>query len=194
MMDLNALRAAINIPQSAVVQRAARALLPLALMTAGAMALAVALGLFVRGPAQDQLAAAQASYEAGRQAQTRLQTARQTQIDLGNVWKGLPERTDFASLILAISELAKRDRVAIPGMTYSFQKIEEGRAVKAAIVFNAAGEYAAIRRFIHRLETAGPYLTIESLDAARARGADVAFNVKIVTYLKPQPPSLKGGA
>jgi hypothetical protein len=171
------------------VQRALRALLPLALLTAGAAGVALATGLLVHGPAQDRLAAAQASYEAARQALTRLQTARQTLIELGNVWKGLPD-----SLILAISELAKRDRVAIPGMTYSFQKIEDGRALKASIVFNAAGEYAAIRRFIHRLETAGPYLTIESLDAARSRGAEVGFNVKIVTFLKPEPPSLKGGA
>ena len=178
---------------SPIALYAGRALLPLVLVVLGTAGLAVALSLFVHDPAKDRLTKAQTSYDAARQATTRLQEARRTQEGLQSIWQELPARTDFASLILAISELAKRDHVAIPGMNYSFQKIEDGRAVKASIVFSAAGEYAAIRRYIHRLETAGSYLTIESLGVGRSRGADVSFSVKIVTFLKPDPPSEKGG-
>jgi hypothetical protein len=65
------------------------------------------------------------------------------------------------------------------------------------MTFRAVGQYGAIREFIHRLETTGPYLFIESLDVSRAsRGgpasAPVVFNVRVVTFLRPDAAPTEG--
>ena len=78
-------------------------------------------------------------------------------------------------------------------MTYSLQKAEEGLPAKATLAFRAVGEYGAIYRFIHRLETTEPYLFIESLDVSRAGESSrststlLLFNVRVVTFLRPDP-------
>jgi hypothetical protein len=172
--------------------------MPLLLMTLVSIGAAIGIATFHHAPSQDRLVRAIAGYDAARQAQGRREIARQTIEDMNNVWKVLPERKQFPLLILAISELAQRDGVTIPGMNYTFQKAEGGQAVKASITFHTAGNYGDVRRFIHRLETTGPYLFIESLDAARSTGNQaahrVAFNVRVVTFLRPDPPATNGGA
>jgi Tfp pilus assembly protein PilO len=183
---------------SPAADRASRRLAPLALLTVAAIGSAVSASMFYQAPAQARLSAARASYEAARQTQVRREAARKTLEELEAHWRVLPQRKEFPLLILAISELAQRDRVKIPGMNYSFQKAEGGLAVKASITFRTAGDYADIRRFIHRLESSGPYLFIESLDAARVPGGQassrVAFNVRVVTFLRPDQPATTGGA
>ncbi|MGH7251483.1 MAG: hypothetical protein ACREIK_06460 [Nitrospiraceae bacterium] len=154
--------------------------------------------MLVLAPEQEQLATAKERYEAARQAQIRQKAAKKTLVELAEVWATLPPRKEFATLAAAISELARADRVSIQGMTYSLQKAEEGMPIKASLTFRPQGEYAAIRRFIHRLETTGSYLYIESLDASRATGSRqaaaplVVFNVRLVTFLRPDPPPAQG--
>jgi len=188
--------------QSAV--QACRALQPLMLVTTLALCLAGGARLIFQAPAEERLSSAQAAYEAARQTQARLEAARKSEEGLAKIWGTLPARKEFPMLSLAISELAKHDRVSVPAMSYSFQKVEDGLAIKASMRFRAAGEYAAIRRFIHRLETTGPYLFVESLDAARSTSArstghgsaghEVVFNVSVVTFLRPNIPDTKGKA
>ena len=95
-------------------------------------------------------------------------------------------------------------------------KTDGALALKASMTFRVAGDYASIRRFIHRLETTGPYLFIESLDASRSQSRQalkvsaesgpprpghamrsvVVFNVRVVTFLRPDPaptPRTGGG-
>lgn len=183
---------------SPIAGRAFRSLLPLGLVMVLAIAAAIGVSTVFQTPAQERLMAAQAAYETARQLQIRQQTARKTQEELAEVWAVLPARTEFGRLILNISDLAQRDHVAIPGMTYTLQKMEDGLALKATMTFRAAGEYGAIREFIHRLETTGPYLFIESLDVSRAgRGtlnAPVVFNVRVVTFLRPDAAQAAGNA
>lgn len=182
-----------------IALRACRGLLPLALLLllAGGGAIGVLTLRYL--PAEERLMQAQATYSRARQTQSRQQALRKTEEELKAVWQELPARKDFADLILTISDVAQQDRVAIPGMTYTLQKIEDGLALKAVISFNAAGEYAAIRRFIHRLETTGEYLYIESLNVSRSAGgmkaalAPVTFNIKLATFLRPDPPQQAGG-
>jgi hypothetical protein len=82
-----------------------------------------------------------------------------------------------------------QNRVSVPGVTYSFQEVEDGLALKATMAFEAGGDYQAIRRFIRRLESAGPYLVIESLGAARSSNADrVTFQMRVATFLRPDQP------
>jgi hypothetical protein len=190
---------------SPAARRSASHLQPLALLTIASIGAAIGASMLFTTPAQEHLTRAQADYHAARQTQLRLQAGRNTLDDLKDVWSLLPPRKDFSSLILTISELARKDGVDIPGMNYTLQKAEEGLALKASMTFQAAGKYAGIRAFIQRLETTGPYLFIESLDATRssqrqtAGKADgepglsndrtvVVFNVKVVTFLRPDPP------
>jgi hypothetical protein len=190
---------------SPTARRAAPHLQPLALLMVLSVAAAIGASFIFTTPAEKHLRTARAEYQAARQMQVRLQAGRLTLDELKGVWNLLPPRKDFSSLVLAISELAHRDGVKIPGMNYALQNAEDGLAVKSSMSFQAAGQYAGIRAFIHRLETTGPYLFIESLDAtrsvqsgrvsAKAAGKSghasdrtvVVFNVRVVTFLRPDP-------
>lgn len=183
---------------------ACRALQPLLLATLLALCVAAGARVLLVAPAEERLSSAQAVYEEARKTQARLEAARRSEEELAKIWGTLPARKEFAMLSLAISELARHDQVSVPGMSYTFQKVEDGLAIKASMKFRAAGEYAAIRRFIHRLETTGPYLFVESLDATRSArvrdtdrgstGQEVVFNVSVVTFLRPDIPDTKGKA
>ena len=182
-----------------IAVRASRALRPIALLTMLALAGATTSFMLALTPAQERLMRVEAAYEDARLAHSRQTSMLKTEEELKDRWQELPVRKEFAALILAVSELAQQDRVAIPGMTYTLQKVEDGLALKASMTFRAAGEYRAIRRFIYRLETTGPYLLIESLDASRSAGGTqtpagrVVINIRVVTFLRPDqlPP---GGA
>lgn len=185
---------------SPVAAHALRALLPLAALAGSCAALTAGLSLFVHDPAQERVLAARTAYDAAREAHTRQQAARQTQEALAKVWRTLPDRKEFPSVILAIVDMAQQNRIAIPGMNYSLKTSADGLPLKASITFQVSGEYAAIRRFIHRMETDERYLTVESLDVHRSAarsGPDgdkdhaaeaVRFNVRVATYLRPGPP------
>jgi len=181
-----------------LAMRTGRALQPLGLATVVALSVAVGVNMLLLAPERERLTTATERYEAARQTQIRQKAAKKTLMELAEVWETLPPRKEFATLAAAISELARADRVSIQGMTYSLQKAEEGIPIKASLTFRPLGEYAAIRRFIHRLETTGSYLYIESLDASRATGSRqtsgplVVFNVRLVTFLRPDPPPAQG--
>jgi hypothetical protein len=79
-------------------------------------------------------------------------------------------------------------------MHYNLEKPRgEGLPVKASISFSVTGEYAAVYRFIHRLETSDSYLVIESLDASRTQKQgknavpSVVFRINVATFLRPNP-------
>jgi len=190
----------LSLSFSPIPRLAARGLWPLGLLTVLALGIGIGAYLLVLIPAEGRLARAEAAYEAARQAQLQQQAARktqetfrQTQKDLEQVWETLPAQKQFAALAVAISELGRAVSVSIPGMTYTLQKVEEGLPAKASLAFRAVGEYGAIYRFLHRLETTEPYLFIESLDVSRTSEPNraaltlLAFNVRVVTFLRPDP-------
>jgi hypothetical protein len=156
---------------SPIARRAFRSLLPLGLVTVLAIGAAVAVSTLFQTPARDRLMAAQAAYETARQAHLRQEAALKTQEDLTAVWAVLPARTEFGRLILDIFELAQRDRLTIPGKTYTLQKMEDGLAFKATMTFKVVGQYDSIRAFIHRLETTGPYLFLYRKPGCQPGGA-----------------------
>ena len=190
----------LSLSFSPIPRLAALGLWPLGLLTVLALGIGIGAYLLVLIPAEERLARAEAAYEAARQAQLQQQAARktqetfrQTQKDLEQVWETLPAQKQFAALAVAISELGRAVAVSIPGMTYTLQKVEEGLPAKATLAFRAVGEYGAIYRFLHRLETTEPYLFIESLDVSRTSEPNraaltlLAFNVRVVTFLRPDP-------
>lgn len=185
---------------SPIPRLAARGLWPLGLLTVLAIGIGVGAYLFVLMPAGERLARAEAAYGTARQVEFQQQAARktqeafrQTQKDLEPIWETLPAQKQFAALAVAISELGRAVEVSIPGMSYSLQKVEEGLPAKASLAFSAVGQYGAIYRFLHRLETTEPYLFIESLDVSRANESNraaltlLSFNVRVVTFLRPDP-------
>lgn len=185
----------LSLPLSPLLRHALLTLVPLAVLAGLALSLTGAVLFFVQAPAKERLEQAMTLHETARRTQARHQTIWKAEEALRTVWQDLPPRTEFTSLIMTVSDLAARERVTIPGMTYQFQKVEEGLALKASIVFYVTGEYADIRRFIHQLETSGPYIFVESLDVHRTvsgpktLSAPVTFNVKLVTFLRPGSPA-----
>lgn len=191
---------AFNAMLSPIAMRTLRALAPLALLAALSVGAAVLSSFLIRDPAREHLQQIQAAYEAARQIQSRQLAARRTQEALAAVWRIVPARKEFSSVVLAVVDLAQRDGVAIPGMTYSLKTAGDGLALKATMAFQVSGGYASIRRFLHRLETADRYLVVESVDVSRSQNRmssgsskesltdQVSFNVRVVTFLKPEKP------
>jgi len=176
---------------------------PFMSVTVFACILAAAIYCYRLSPTQEHLAQAEAAYQTALRAQAALQANRKTQeemraikLQLDEVWRGLPTETEFASLALAISELGRSERVNIPGMQYGVEQSKaSGMPVKASISFSVTGDYAAVYRFIHRLESADSYVVIESLNASRTAKSDkgssssVVFHVTVATFLRPNPPT-----
>jgi Tfp pilus assembly protein PilO len=174
---------------------------PLGLVTLIAVGCAVFIYIGIREPALSRLEQAETAFQTAKQNQEQLhrtrvlqEKAQSAQQQVENVWKGLPTQNEFASFAMAISEMGKLERVAIPGMAYHVEKAEGTVPVKATLTFKVTGDYGSIYRFIHRLEMTEPYLVIERLDAARLDKSDRAsstllvFNVKVATFLRPSLP------
>jgi Tfp pilus assembly protein PilO len=190
----------VKSPLSQIPQPALYGLVPL--MAFVAVGIGCVLGSYwlLLEPSRSRVETLQAAYEEARQAHGKRVTAnrvqglvRDSQRDLEKLWQTLPTQRQFPALAVAISEFGKQLRVSIPGMTYSIQPSKTGLAVEGSLRFSAIGEYADIYRFIHRLETAQSYLVIESLDVTSTRGYTAAgkslveLNVRIVTFLRPDP-------
>ncbi len=167
------------------------------------LALAALVGAYVEWviPADDRFERAEAAYRKATQEQEQsrsqralFERARLAQEQVDAFWRALPSQDEYAALAMAISELGKAEHLTIPGMNYRVEKLEGQLPVKASLSFRVIGDYAAMYRFIHRLETAESYLVVESLDAARADKAAhamshaVVFNVTVATFLRPSPP------
>ena len=185
-----------RLPVVTVPKAALRRLVPLSILTGLSLVGTVVSYGYGWKPAQDDLQMVEQGYHAAKQAQADLQQthaqqlrARTAQRQLETEHQALPTREEFTALALALSELAKREQVKIPGMGYDIQKRDGTQPVKATIAFRATGDYAAIYRFVHRVETAEHYLVIESLDVAREHkramaGTGVVVNIKVATYLR----------
>lgn len=189
----------LNLPTMRLPKAILQGLVPLmSVTTLSLVGAGLLYGCWLR-PAQEGLPRAEQAYQAAKQTQATLQRTRarqvqaqtaQQQLDLA---KGaLPKQEEFTSLAMALAELGKREQVLIPRMGYDIKKPEEGRLVKATIAFKATGEYAAIYRFLHRLETTESYLVIERLDVGsehnqKHSSGRVMVNITVATYLRPEP-------
>jgi Tfp pilus assembly protein PilO len=146
----------------------------------------------VVAPAQERLTALEAKWAAARQSLAHRQEARQARQDLARVLAFLPEGREFARLPLVISEIAQRDRVAIPSFTYTVDKSEDGPAAKATLQGTATGQYEDLRRFIHHLEASDRLLLfIEDLSVGQStdvkaehKGQKVTVNLRLATYIR----------
>ncbi len=158
--------------------------------------LAVVLGLtcasvrmLVVMPRQDEVSRLQAEEAAGTQRLAQLRQADRAAQEVKDVLNSLPGSRDFAKLPLAISEVAKRDRVTVPDLSYAVDKTERG-VTKAVLKGPVIGKYEDLRRFIHHLESAERFLFIEDLRVARVVGKKaekleaLTFTMNIGTYVR----------
>lgn len=173
-----------------------RRLVPLAALTLLSVVGALLTYVYALSPAEERVRLAEEAYQQAKQIQADLQRTKAQQVkahaaqrQLEVERKALPTQEEFTPLALALSELAKREQVRIPGMGYDIKKPEGSRPVKATIAFRASGDYAAIYRFLHRMETAESYLVIERLDVASEQkehtsATRVVVNIAVATYLR----------
>lgn len=176
-----------------------RGLLPLVGLTVLSVLGALLMYIFGVRPAEERLVRAEEAYQTAKQAQAGLQRTKMQQVraqtaqrQLDRERNALPKQDEFSTLAMALSELGKREHVVIPGMGYDIKKPEGTRPVKATIAFKATGDYAAIYRFLHRLETAESYLVIERLDVGsdrhqQASAGRVVVSITVATYLRQDP-------
>lgn len=158
-----------------------------------AMALAGTQSLMV-GPAQARLAALEADWTAAKSALARRLEAKQARQDFARVLTVLPGQRDFARLPLAISDVAKRDGVQLPALSYSLEKQGEDLATKAVLQGAVTGQYENLRRFIYHLEASdGLLLFVEDLSVARAadlkgeqKGRRLTVNIRLATYIREE--------
>jgi hypothetical protein len=180
----------LRLPQTAL-----RRLIPLVTLTLVSVSGAVLVSVWCLSPAQQALTNAEQAYRTAKQAQMTLQAsrtqqsrARAAQRQLETVRQALPTQNEFTPLAMALTELGKSEHVLIPGMGYDIKKPEGGLPAKATIAFRASGDYGAVYRFIHRLESVDPYIVIESLDVSGEQKKDssarVVVNMKVSTYLR----------
>jgi Tfp pilus assembly protein PilO len=178
-----------------------RSLAPLASVTVFCIGLTVGVHVFYTEAAATRLTEAEVAYQAAKDAREKMLQNREIQIraktaqqELEGVWKALPTQQDFTHLALDLSELGRTEGVLIPGMNYTLKPVKEQTfATEATISFQATGSYAAIYRFIHKLEHQSTYLVIEKLDVRRLARSNnnksvtnlVSLNVTLTTYLKP---------
>lgn len=188
-----------KLPSVRVPTAIVRGLVPLLSLTALSVIGAVLMYGYGLRPAEERLLRAEQAYQTAKETQAGLhrtkaqqQRALTAQRQLDVVRQALPTREEFTPLGMALSELGKREHVVIPGMGYDLKKPEGTKPVKATIAFTASGDYAAIYRFLHRLETAESYLVIERLDVGTAQtqrraAGRVMVNITVATYLRPAP-------
>jgi type II secretion system (T2SS) protein M len=156
----------------------------------------VVVRLLVAAPAQDRLAQAEAEWTAARQRVAQRLEAKQARKDLTVILNVLPGQRDFAQLPLALSEVARRDRVSMPDLSYTLEKLQAGGFTKAVLRGSVSGRYEGLRRFIHHLETADGFLFIEDLNVSRhgvKKDEGVTFQITISTYIREGPGRQKGG-
>lgn len=145
-------------------------------------------------PAHERLAVLEADWAAARQALARRLEARQTRKDLAQILTVLPGQRDFARLPLAISEIAQRDRVVLPSLTYTLGKTDEGLATKAVLQGTVTGQYEDLRRFIHHLEVSDRLLLfVEDLSVGRSSEVKgerkdklVTVNLRLATFIREE--------
>ena len=150
--------------------------------------------------AQDRLAALEASVVKSRQSLAYHQEAKQARQDLARVLAFLPAGREFARLPLVISEIAQRDRVAIPSFTYTVEKSEDGLAAKATLQGAATGQYEDLRRFIYDLEASNRLLLfIEDLSVGQSsdlkteqKSKKVTVNLRLATYIREEVKPSRG--
>lgn len=190
----------ISVPQ--LTRPAIVSLIPAVTLAGLSMAILSFSYLLVVKPADDRLVSAEIGYaqakkelEQSYERRALLERVQKAQGQLNALWRALPAQDHYAALAMAISELGKAEHVTIPGMSYHVEKSEGILPTKATLTFRVTGDYAAIYRFIHRLETSETYLVIEGLDAARAdKGMHAAshlvvFHVTVATFLQPPQPT-----
>ena len=143
--------------------------------------------LLVVAPGQDRLAQAEASWMAARQRIAQRLEAKEARKHLTGILNALPGHRDFAQLPLALSEVARRDRVSMPDLSYALEKPHAGGFAKAVLKGSVSGRYEDLRRFIHHLETADGFLFVEDLDVSQRgtkKGEMVTFQITVSTYVR----------
>ena len=150
--------------------------------------------LVLVAPAQDRFAQAEAAWMTARQRVAQRLEAKQARKNLTMILNALPGQRDFAQLPLAMSQVAKRDRVAMPNLSYTQEKPQAGGFTKAVLRGSVSGRYEDLRSFIHHLETAEGFLFIEDLNVTShvsKKGEEVTFQITLSTYIREGPQ--KGG-
>jgi Tfp pilus assembly protein PilO len=147
-------------------------------------------------PLEERLGRSEAEWAAARGSLAQRQEAHKARKDLARVLTLLPVQREFARLPLAISDMAHRDRVALPSLSYALEKTGEGLPIRAVLQGTVTGQYEDLRRFIHHVEASDRLLLfVEDLSVGRSsalqgeqRGKGVTITLRLATYIREETP------
>src|SRR4029077_15301913 len=95
---------------------------------------------------------------------------------------------------LAISDVAKRDGVKLPALSYTLEKSGENLATKAVLQGVVTGRYEDLRRFIYHMEASeGLLLFVEDLSVegsselkGEQKGRRITVTIRLATYIREE--------
>lgn len=147
-------------------------------------------------PLEERLGRSETEWAVARVSLAQRQEAHKAHKDLARVLTLLPVQREFARLPLAISDMARRDRVALPSLSYALEKADEGLPIRAVLQGTVTGQYEDLRRFIHHVEASDRLLLfVEDLSVGRSsalkgeqRGKGVTITLRLATYIREETP------
>jgi Tfp pilus assembly protein PilO len=137
-------------------------------------------------PNQQRLVDQEQGWRSSRDQFSRMLQQQKSQENLEQFRKFLLTKNEFAKQVInQLSEMAKRLNLNLPAVSYRPEGQEE-QLTKMSFSFEVSGSYAAIRRFIHAIETSSDFLIIEDLILAQQSKDKESLDLKVrlVTYLK----------
>lgn len=137
-------------------------------------------------PTERTVTAREQTWAMGRADLAARVLQRQAQADLEQATRPLLERKAFARLVVRVTELVRRHRLALPDVGYTMRELKDGGLAKVSMAFIVSGEYGAFRRFLSDVERAPELLTIEDLSLTKVSGKTGLLNVqvKLAAYLR----------
>jgi Tfp pilus assembly protein PilO len=89
------------------------------------------------------------------------------------------EKTAYRTLRLDLQRIFNETGMNVPQITYSYSDVDKGQIKKVLIVFNYAGTYADLKRFLAVVERFPKSLTVEKVDFLKTDENSGFLNLKL---------------
>lgn len=100
--------------------------------------------------------------------------------------EGLPERSQFMSVVTELYNALQRHRLSVSKMVYKPEIIEAYDLQKYTASFTVSGKYSALKALLSEIQNSRTYFGIEKLSFANQSGDEesVVMDLQIATYFR----------
>jgi Tfp pilus assembly protein PilO len=89
------------------------------------------------------------------------------------------EKTLVGALRTDLQRIFNEAGMNVPQISYQYSDVDKGRIKRVVIVFNYAGTYADLKRFLILVERFPKFLTVEKIDFLKTEEASGFLNLKL---------------